>query len=222
MTNVFRQILPSQVELDEVDPRQVEWDEHRLFDRERAFIRHAVASRRQEFLAGRTMARSAMARLGLPPAEIAPGPDRSPIWPTGATGSITHTNTWCAAAVARTSDVLAVGIDIENAASIPADVVSVAVSKHEMARLENCALLPRELLPTLVFSAKEAAYKAQYTLTGTFLEFDALDIELDNDGRHWRAVFNPGFRPNSFPNNTIKGLWRKAGDLLATSVVVWR
>lgn len=57
---------------------------------------------------------------------------------------------------------------------------------------EALARLPEEralLHAKAIFSAKEAAYKAQYALSRTFLGFSAMRIELDLAAGGFRAVF---------------------------------
>ncbi len=220
MDSIFRKILPDVVYVEEIDPVRVGWDETLLFSKERHFVRNAVDKRRREFLAGRLMARSVMARMGLPKMEIAPGPDRAPVWPAGITGSISHTNAWCAAAVARTSDVMSLGIDVETATPLPDELFSIVLSQREKIHLQNSRLGKKDVLAKLIFSAKETAYKAQYSITRTFLDFEAMTVELDEDGRSWRALFNPGCRPRTFPTDTIRGQWHHEGSLIATSAVL--
>ena len=220
MKSIFRQILPEQIELGEIDPSDVDWDESLLFESERRFIQNAVDRRQQEFLAGRMMARSAMVRLGIPPQEVAAAADRSPIWPSGVTGSISHTEGWCVAAVARSSDVMAVGIDVEKATPLPDELIATVLTDEEIQQLGNSRALGPNLLAKLVFCAKEAAYKAQFTVTRTFLEFDAFNVRLDERAQSWHAEFRPGFRPPGFSTNTIAGRWQRKDDFIATSVVL--
>ncbi|MBW2215557.1 MAG: hypothetical protein JRF48_14335 [Deltaproteobacteria bacterium] len=57
----------------------------------------------EQFTAGRVCSRIALGRLGVAATTpVLRGEDRAPIWPPGFVGTITHTDTWCAAAVART------------------------------------------------------------------------------------------------------------------------
>src|SRR5882672_7976907 len=80
---------------------------------EEALIDGAVAPRRSEFATTRSCARQALHRLGVPEGPILRGPKREPLWPPGIVGSLTHCTGYRAAAVARASDVLAIGIDAE-------------------------------------------------------------------------------------------------------------
>src|SRR5688572_22552902 len=88
----------------ETDPRLVS-PEAVLFPEERAAVQNAVLSRRQQFAAGRSLARQAWQTLGQPPCALPSDVQRVPIWPPGIVGCITHTQIWCGAAVALGSRV---------------------------------------------------------------------------------------------------------------------
>ena len=74
----------------------------------------------------------------------------------------------------------------------------------------------RGALAKIVFSVKEAAYKAQFPLTRTFLEFGAMAVDLDADSQIWKATFLPGQRPVSCPWETLTGSWTARRGLIAT------
>src|SRR5438132_715206 len=95
-----------------VEATQAEWDSQ-LLPEEARLVATAVGRRRREFAAGRACARLALGRLGFPEAPLLSGPDRAPVWPEAAVGSITHCPGYCAAAVARRGAVRSLGIDAE-------------------------------------------------------------------------------------------------------------
>lgn len=143
-------------------------------------MRAAVQRRRAEFAAGRAVARRAIAELGLPPVAIPMQPDRSPGWPVGVAGSITHTDALALAAVARAEVIAAIGIDAEPDEPLPPGVAEMVCQPEERAW---CATMPDPArAERLIFVAKEAAYKCQYPLSRAGLEFDALSIEVAADG----------------------------------------
>src|SRR5690242_5958922 len=96
-----------------------------LFAEEAAAVAGAVAARRAEFAAGRSAARRALAELGIGPVALPVGERRMPVWPTGIVGSITHCVGLAAAAVAWADDLAALGIDVEPAIALDADVLEV-------------------------------------------------------------------------------------------------
>ena len=77
-------------------------------------VERAVERRRAEFSAGRQAARQAMGRDVAIPMAI----DRSPVWPEGVTGSISHAGGWAMAAVGEGM----IGLDLEVDADLPEDI----------------------------------------------------------------------------------------------------
>ncbi|MFN4170901.1 MAG: 4'-phosphopantetheinyl transferase [Pseudorhodobacter sp.] len=145
--------------------------------------------RLREYAAGRRAARQAMARIGLPPAAIPMGLDRAPVWPAGLSGSITHSATACLAAVAARP--LLIGLDLEPDADLPADLWQTVLRPEEIARLRGDG---RQAM--VVFSAKEAAYKAQFPRSRSLFDFHTLEVMLS--GGRFTAIFRdavPGFAP---------------------------
>ncbi len=63
-----------------------------LFPEEQAYIAEAVEKRQVEFSTARVLARRALYELGVSPQSLCPNDDRSPRWPAGIIGSITHTD----------------------------------------------------------------------------------------------------------------------------------
>lgn len=137
------------------------------------------ASRRQrEFMAGRLCARRAVARFGFQDCVIGVGADRRPLWPETLTGSITHTRNFTAAAVAEKRQFRAVGIDAEIVGGMANDIWSHVLVPAELRWLNGLPPAQRDQAATLMFSAKEAFYKCQYEVTGQWLEFKEIALEL--------------------------------------------
>src|SRR3977135_1933581 len=140
-------------------------------------LRHATQKRQREFLAGRWCAEEALQCLGAGSTDVAMAKDRTPIWPVGVVGSITHTGDFAAAAVAWAADIAGLGIDSEpiicpaSARDIAeicmVDEATLFKAAHGRSFCEFC---------TLVFSAKEAVFKCLFPLTRKFLEFSDVRI----------------------------------------------
>lgn len=167
-------------------------------------VANAVPARRREFAAGRAAARLAMADAGLAPAAVPAGPDRAPRWPAGISGSITHTRHVAAALAAYDGDWPAVGLDLEEARPMPPDLVDLVVGPED--RLGD---MPPSLAATLLFSAKEAVFKAQFPVTGLWLDYRDVALTI---------------LPGSFHLNLcgveLAGRWRLAGQLFLTVVLI--
>ncbi|MGL5819601.1 MAG: 4'-phosphopantetheinyl transferase family protein [Phycicoccus sp.] len=189
-----------------------------LLPEERGVVVGAAPERVAQFATGRHCARLALAHLGA----VGTGPLLSdergaPRWPAGVTGSITHTTGWTGAIVGWTGrrGVAAVGLDAEVAGPLPAGVLDVVASPAERERLARLTDDdPSRPWDTLLFSAKEAAYKAWYPLAGTVLAQDAVTVDLRADGR-FRAVARADRR-----SIVVRGRWRAGPDVVVTLGVV--
>lgn len=127
--------------------------------------------RRRELATGRRLARAALTALGEEAVPLLPDALRAPQWPEGVVGSITHADGLVAAAVGCVrADLRALGIDAEPDLPLPADVVPVALTVAEQARGPDVA--------RLLFSLKEAAYKAWSPWTASTCEPLDLDVVL--------------------------------------------
>ncbi|HEV2956224.1 MAG TPA: 4'-phosphopantetheinyl transferase superfamily protein [Xanthobacteraceae bacterium] len=158
-------------------------DENALLPEEAgAFLASVVAVRRASG-AARIVARDLLARLGLPRTPVPRSSTGPPIWPAGIVGSLAHDARVAIAAVARRCDFAAVGIDIEPAEDLPAELMDIVATPAERAMIGKIRFGGR-----LLFVAKEAAYKAVYPLDHTFL--DHHEIEIDFKSR--RAAVRTG------------------------------
>jgi len=189
----------------------------RLSPAELRALGDAVQSRRREFETGRACARDALARLGLPAASVAGGARGEPLWPRGVVGSITHCDRYRACAVARAEDVRSVGIDAEVHAPLRAGILEAIAGDDERRAL--AAHGGGVCWDRLMFSAKEAVYKACFPLTGRGMGFEDVDVRID-PGRfsfHARLLVEHAGVPAELP-----GRWGVAGGIVATAVVVGR
>lgn len=163
-----------------------------LFPEEEASIADAVPARRREFTSVRVCARRSLARLGRDPAPVVPGPDGAPGWPDGLVGSMTHCLGYRAAALARSDEVTALGIDAEPHLPLPPGVEEAVTLPAEVRHLaEIRSAYPLFGWNRLLLSAKESLYKAWYPLAGQRLGFEDATVELDPDGTFTARVLAP-------------------------------
>ena len=186
---------------------------------EAAAIAGAVPARVMEFHAGRAAARAAMAALGVPNAPVGMAADRAPVWPAGVTGSISHSATACVAAVGRPENWAGIGVDLEEATALAADLIPEICTSAERAWLGAQPADARGLMAKLVFSAKEAVYKAQYPVTGQVFGFDALEIAIDRDESRFSARFTVA-QGRFAVGSIIAGSYAHAAGLLVTGCAV--
>jgi 4'-phosphopantetheinyl transferase EntD len=181
------------------------------FPDEAAFVARAVPSRQAEFAAGRAAARRCLRALNLPASPIPAGPNRQPIWPDGLSGSIAHSAGIAVAAMRRGRPL---GLDIEPDEAIEPELWPIICTADELAALP---FADRGTYVRQVFSAKEAAYKAQFPLTGVLLDFGALSVRLSETGfiaRFCRPV--GGFAQG----HEIQGRLQRSQGLIVTGVAL--
>jgi 4'-phosphopantetheinyl transferase EntD len=181
---MFSDLLPPCVAVAEGLSQEIDGS---LWPEEAEHIVKAVDGRRTEFTAGRVLARRAIAMLGGGDYPIPPGSRNMPVWPAGFVGSISHAHGFVAAAAARKTDLLSVGIDVENALRFRPELEKKIVSTGEITRnFHGLARDARQIALAIVFSAKEAFYKCQYPITERYLGFHDAEVVIDREGGVFR------------------------------------
>ncbi|MET9248517.1 4'-phosphopantetheinyl transferase superfamily protein [Nonomuraea sp. NPDC003709] len=213
------EILPSWVATAELfgDPPDIT-----LFPEEEALVSDSADKRRREFRTSRHCAHLALRRLGVAPRPVLRGERGAPAWPPGVVGSITHCAGYRAAAVA--CGALSIGIDAEPHLLMPRGVLERTATPAEAAALD---LLDIPDPGRLLFSAKEAIYKAWHPLTGQWLGFLDATVTFtaspspspDPPAASGTfaaeiAVHGPGW-PTRF-----EGRWLVSGGLIVTAIAV--
>lgn len=143
-----------------------------------------VTGRRAEYATGRACARAALANLPDVAADAAIRRDDrgAPIWPDSTTGSISHTEGFCAAVAARISpDLVAIGLDIERVERVGPRVRRRILTEAEGQEVAELPDDEAQLRTAIAFAAKEAFYKAQYQITSTYLGFGAVSVRVAGD-----------------------------------------
>jgi 4'-phosphopantetheinyl transferase EntD len=166
-----------------------------LTSSERAYIVRAVPKRRAEFATARRLARAALGALGVAPVSLVPGPDRAPTWPAGVVGSISHTQDYCAVVVDRASEIRAIGLDVEALRPIEPALLGHIVTPREQRWIDAQPAAERDQWALVFFSAKESYYKCQYPITRRFLDFPAVELELDPAAGRFEAHVRDGSGP---------------------------
>lgn len=194
-------------------------DETSLLQAERDAVAHASAGRRAEYAAVRSCARAAMEHIGATPASILNRDDRSPVWPPGLVGSLTHTTGYCAAAVAHSDAVASVGIDAEPDEALKPQLADRILTARE---LDHVSTLPADgpHWSRLVFAVKEAMYKVWHPLMGRWLGFVDVNVTIDPSGGFDVELLDQVLHANGADVQSVSGRWLQRGDfLLATAVV---
>jgi len=183
-----------------------------LFDAERAEIGTMAEVRQMGFSSGRYCAHAAQKLLGLAPQAVERD-DRVPIWPGHSRGSITHSRTTAAAIAAVGYD--GVGIDLEETGRVTEKLYESLFSGAEISQLEG-----RNFdAASVMFSAKEAGYKAVYPLAQKYVGFHEAEVRLSTDHREF-IIDYLGQHEACRVLNEGKGYWYEtAGQVLTIFVI---
>ena len=194
-----------------------------VFPGEEDLVATAVDGRRREFVTARRCAREALGKLGVPPVAIRTGAHREPLWPVGVVGALTHCRGYRAAAVARSADLGAIGVDAEPDEPLPDGVLRLLLGPGDDAMLARLGGVPVHA-DRLLFSAKESVYKAWFPLTGRWLGFEDASLTVDPAaGTFTAAIHVDGARADGGPAlRRLRGRFAYAGGLIVTAVVVDR
>jgi 4'-phosphopantetheinyl transferase EntD len=150
-------------------------DEHALLPEEASAFEHSAVRVRRSSGAARIVARDLLLRLGHPVTALPKSPGGAPIWPKGILGSLAHDSRVAVAAVGTSENLEGLGIDVEPAEILPADLLHLVTTPRERARIASDPYRGR-----LFFVAKEAAYKAIYPLDQEFLDHHDIEVDLAN------------------------------------------
>jgi 4'-phosphopantetheinyl transferase EntD len=193
----------------------------RVWPDELAHVANAVDGRRAEFGAGRVLARRALASLGCADCPIPVGPDRMPVWPRGFTGSISHSRDRVAVGVGKMDEILAIGIDIEDAGRFRPELERRIALDHEIALyLDGRSQDARQSALAVLFSVKEAFYKCQYAISRQFLDFHDVQAGIDFARQEFEII--PLTQIPLLAGAALRGRFRIKGGAVAAAMVLER
>lgn len=144
------------------------------FPEECMHLADAAPHRVNEFLTGRQCARAALASQGVDAVAIMADADGVPVWPKAWHGSITHSRGLCTAVVGAESRYAYLGLDLEKT-----NRLSEAAMKRVVHVDEAAWVAGDQSRGSLLFSAKEAFYKAQFPQWRFPGNFHDLVLEVD-------------------------------------------
>jgi 4'-phosphopantetheinyl transferase EntD len=148
-------------------------DEYALRSEEAVHFQNAVPKVRRQSGAARIVARELLSRLDFKDAAITKTSFGAPVWPQGISGSLAHEEKVAVAAVAKSADYLALGVDIESVGEVPDNLVDIIATSAEQS-----FYTPSLLHGLQLFAAKEAVYKALFPLDRCFLDFHDIEVDL--------------------------------------------
>lgn len=190
--------------------------------------------RRAEYASVRECAREALRAEGFDPAPIIKGARGVPIFPPNAVGAMTHTDGLRAAAIAKRSRFRSLGVDAEPHEGLPPGVLE-AVSLPSEREWVNAVLAgdPEVRVDKLLFSAKEATYKAWFPLTRRWLGFEDAELTFHTEvaarapaGIGARGTFTsriliePGVIDGGAPLRTLSGRWAIESGFVVAAIAL--
>jgi 4'-phosphopantetheinyl transferase EntD len=218
---MIEEILPGSVA---VSATQEEAATEDLFPEEAAQVARAVPARRSEFATGRACARAALAELGVAPQPILTGAKGAPQWPAGLVGSITHCEGYRAAAAARGTDLITIGIDAEPNEPLPPELLADIALPAEREAVRGLAFGAAEVnWDRLLFCIKESVYKAWFPLTESWLGFEDATVSIDRPRASFAArLLVPGPTVEGREMSVFEGRWLARDGLLLAAIAVPR
>jgi 4'-phosphopantetheinyl transferase EntD len=145
-----------------------------LLPEELQLIESWAPSRQREFAAGRMCARRALDLLGVGASGLLPDADGIPQWPEGTVGSISHCRGVAMAMSAKSVDCRLLGLDLEKTNRLSAGAINKVLHPVEQI-FAGCD----QQKASILFSLKEAFYKAQFPKWRAVGNFSDLALEVD-------------------------------------------
>lgn len=140
--------------------------------------------------AARQVAHGLLAEMGLSGVPVVRAASGAPVWPADVVGSLAHDDEFAIAAVAAAASISGLGIDIEPAKPLPAEVANIVKIDGDV--LDG---VDETLATRLLFAAKEAVYKAVFPRDQVILGFEDVVVDLSagqgrtNTGRSVQLVW---------------------------------
>ncbi len=136
----------------------------------------ATEKRRTEFFLGRLAASRALQALGVSPRPVLKAEGREPVWQDGVVGSITHKGDTAVAVAAREEVACGVGVDLESLHPAVRFRIHTKVCTGPEAEWVAEEQEKKDLRLKMIFSAKEAGFKAFFPIEKIYLGYK--DAEL--------------------------------------------
>ncbi len=162
----------------------------------------AVEKRRTEFFLGRLAAFRALRALGVTPRPVLKAESRAPVWQEGIVGSITHSRDRACAVVARKEMTCGVGVDLEALEPrVNFNISTKVCTEAEQAWLVE-APAEQDTRLKMIFSAKEAGFKAFFPIEKIFLGYKDAELAWREETQRFAGILLKGAgqcHPVGFP-----------------------
>jgi 4'-phosphopantetheinyl transferase EntD len=169
-------------------------------DEARLLAPRACATKVTEWTSGRSAAHLALRRLGfINPPPVLRGQRGEPLWPEGVVGSITHCYPWTIAITAYGSKQFGIGVDLESLTRLRGiDISQITCRGPEFEWISSGEDFQGRL--AMIFSAKEALYKALYPFYRRYIDFKEVELNWVPEQSRFEVDF-----VESFSKNLVQG-----------------
>ena len=152
----------------------------------------AVKKRKDEFFLGRAACNSALKSIGIKnPGPVLKGSSSEPLWPEGIIGALSHCPGIAVCAVCYDNKLRGLGIDIEElAGDMPQDVIKLVCIDKEMEWVRGEAYKMK-----MIFSAKEAAFKAFFPSVKMYMDFKDAELKWNERKALFDATLLKSYEP---------------------------
>ena len=176
--------------------------------------------RNQEYLLGRLSIKDALGSLGYPPTWIETDQrTKTPVWPEGITGSLSHSSGLALAVVSNCPAILGLGVDLEKAnRTIDLKIERHICTQDESEDLHSLHPENHTIRLLLTFSAKESLYKCFFgEIPRDLLRFKNVSLKWESNTwtAHWRFPSE-----KKYPMEKTIGYW--GIDLNWLWTICWR
>jgi 4'-phosphopantetheinyl transferase EntD len=205
-----------------VQASPIDADDEALLPAERELVARAIPKRRREFATGRRCARALLVRLGHPGAALLRHPDRTPDWPAGVVGSISHCDDRCVVALARRGAIAGLGVDVEPDLPLERALWRRICTPHEIRTIvaSRATAAEQGRAARLVFAAKEAFYKSVSARVGRVLGFQEVEIQVDWSSNRFQSRLE-GTPTGQLGGTRFEGRFVRCDGLVVTGATLW-
>lgn len=218
MHTKFDQLLPPNTITIEASTAQM-WNSGLLAE-EAQSIKNACLKRKKEFTAGRNCSREALKHYGYYSFPVLSCPDRMPVFPSGLSGTITHTENYCAASIISKEEIISIGIDAEVNTPLDIDLRSYILLPDEQLMVLNFPTQSFNNWEKLIFSIKESFYKAYFQIHPKFLDFCEVKVLIKPFSNSFEVQVLKRNVPQYFSQNTFCGYYTFDQKLIYCAVAL--
>mgnify|MGYP003574900217 CR=1 FL=1 len=180
-------------------------------------LERATNKRKQEYVAGRYCASKAAESLGVKLTKLPSSVTREPLWPEGMVGSISHSKALVVSGVSISRNICSVGIDAEEILRKNIGVEDYIATDSELKLLKGD--YQRGL--TVLFSGKEALYKALFPIVRCFIDFkEVLLTSIDFEKQSFELELRTSTPSLQKSLGTYQGIFQQYDETIISLVKI--